>query len=71
MSEFPTHCRRWQNNTLETEFEKYRIIQDRLFESDFDRFELPTLPFDEEKSRESKGNFGCPFRCVDTKEKRA
>ena len=24
----------------ETEFEKYRIIQDRLFESDFDRFEL-------------------------------
>ena len=33
----------------ETEFEKYRIIQDRLFESDFDRFELPTLPFDEEK----------------------
>jgi len=22
----------------ETEFEKYRIIQDRLFESDFDRF---------------------------------
>ena len=33
----------------EMEFEKYRIIQDRLFESDFDRFELPTLPFDEEK----------------------
>ena len=31
----------------ETEFEKYRIIQDRLFESDFDKFELPTLPFDE------------------------
>ena len=31
----------------ETEFEKYRVIQDRLFESDFDRFELPTLPFDE------------------------
>ena len=22
----------------ETEFEKYRIIQDRLFQSDFDRF---------------------------------
>ena len=22
----------------ETEFEKYRVIQDRLFESDFDRF---------------------------------
>ena len=33
----------------ETEFEKYRVIQDRLFESDFDRFALPTLPFDEEK----------------------
>ena len=33
----------------ETEFEKYRIIQDRLFESDFDRFELPTLPFDKQE----------------------
>ena len=33
----------------ETEFEKYRVIQDRLFESDFDRFALPTLPFEEEK----------------------
>ena len=32
----------------ETEFEKYRVIQDRLFESDFDRFELPTLPFENE-----------------------
>ena len=32
----------------ESEFEKYRIIQDRIFESDFDRFELPSLPFDEE-----------------------
>ncbi len=30
----------------ESEFEKYRVIQDRLFESDFDRFELPKLPFD-------------------------
>jgi hypothetical protein len=29
----------------ETEFEKYRIIQDRLFQSDFDRF-LGELPFD-------------------------
>jgi len=29
----------------ETEFEKYRIIQDRLFQIDFDRFlgELPIL----------------------------
>jgi hypothetical protein len=23
---------------VESEFEKYRIVQDRLFESDFDRF---------------------------------
>lgn len=34
----------------ETEFEKYRVIQDRLFRSDFDRFDsnedLPVLPFD-------------------------
>ena len=38
----------------ETEFEKYRVIQDRLFESDFDRFALPTLPFDEEEERTEK-----------------
>ena len=31
----------------ETEFERYRIVQDRLFQSDFDRF-LGALPFDEE-----------------------
>ena len=31
----------------ETEFEKYRIIQDRLFQSDFDKY-LGELPFDEE-----------------------
>ena len=30
----------------ETEFEKYRIIQDRLFQSDFDKY-LGTLPFDD------------------------
>ena len=29
-----------------TEFEKYRIIQDRLFQSDFDKY-LDTLPFDD------------------------
>ena len=29
----------------ETEFEKYHIIQDRLFQSDFDKF-LGSLPFD-------------------------
>ena len=33
----------------ETEFEKYRIVQDRLFESDFDRFTLPTLPFEDKE----------------------
>lgn len=35
----------------ETEFEKYRIIQDRLFMSDFDKLtdrQLPELPFDED-----------------------
>ena len=31
----------------ETEFEKYRIIQDRLFQSDFDKY-LDELPFDKE-----------------------
>ena len=31
----------------ETEFEKYRIVQDRLFQSDFDRF-IDALPFEEE-----------------------
>ena len=31
----------------ETEFEKYRIIQDRLFLSDFDRF-MDALPFEED-----------------------
>jgi hypothetical protein len=31
----------------ETEFEKYRIIQDRLFQSDFDKY-LAELPFDDE-----------------------
>ena len=31
----------------ETEFEKYRIVQDRMFQSDFDRY-LDELPFDGE-----------------------
>lgn len=31
----------------ETEFERYRIVQDRLFQSDFDRF-LDALPFEDE-----------------------
>lgn len=35
-------------NHAETEFEKYRIIQDRLFQSDFDRF-LGELPFENEQ----------------------
>lgn len=34
----------------ETEFEKYRIIQDRLFQSDFDRF-MDALPFEEEPKK--------------------
>lgn len=29
----------------------YRVIQDRIFESDFDRFELPILPFEENTSK--------------------
>ncbi len=37
----------------ETEFEKYRVIQDRLYSSDFDRLNLgedfPQLPFDEKE----------------------
>lgn len=37
----------------ETEFEKYRIIQDRLFQSDFDKLgndvSLLELPFEEEE----------------------
>ena len=32
----------------ETEFEKYRIIQDRLFKSDFDRY-MDALPFEDPK----------------------
>ena len=38
----------------ETEFEKFRIVQDQLYQSDFDRFALPTLPFDEEDERTEK-----------------
>lgn len=33
----------------ESEFEKYRVIQDRLYESDFDLFTLPALPTDEDE----------------------
>ena len=33
----------------ESEFEKYRVIQDRLYESDFDLFTLPELPTDEQE----------------------
>ena len=33
----------------ETEFEKYRVVQDALYQSDFDRFVLPTIPFEENK----------------------
>jgi len=33
----------------ETEFEKYRVVQDALYQSDFDRFVLPTIPFEGNK----------------------
>lgn len=33
----------------ETEFERYRIVQDRLFQSDFDKY-LSALPFEEENT---------------------
>ena len=32
----------------ESEFEKYRVIQDRLFESDFDKFNQKLLEFPED-----------------------
>ena len=35
---------------VETEFEKYRIVQDRLFQSDFDRY-LESLPFEEDSDK--------------------
>ena len=38
----------------ESEFEKYRVIQDRLYESDFDLFTLPALPFDNKKETEQQ-----------------
>ena len=34
----------------ETEFEKYRIVQDRLFQSDFDKY-LGALPFEEDSDK--------------------
>ena len=34
----------------ETEFEKYRVVQDRLFQSDFDKFN-GELPFDDSGQR--------------------
>ena len=35
----------------ETEFEKYRIIQDQLYQSDFDLFSLPALPTEEQEGK--------------------
>ena len=37
----------------ETEFEKYRIVQDRLFQSDFDKF-LGALPFEGKNSNKTE-----------------
>ena len=34
----------------ETEFEKYRVIQDRLYQSDFDRFMMPKLPLEDKEN---------------------
>ena len=36
----------------ETEFEKYRIVQDRLFQSDFDRF-IGALPLEEDNNNDN------------------
>ena len=38
----------YAKNFAESEFEKYRVIQDRLFESDFDRFNQNLLEFPDE-----------------------
>ena len=40
----------YAKNFAESEFEKYRVIQDRLFESDFDRFNHHLLEFPDENS---------------------
>ena len=40
----------YAKNFAESEFEKYRVIQDRLFESDFDRFNQNLLEFPDENS---------------------
>ena len=37
----------------ETEFEKYRVVQDQLYQSDFDKFTLPKLPFDRSEEYEN------------------
>lgn len=37
----------------ESEFEKYRVIQDKLFKSDFDKFtELPDIPMKEDHDKQ-------------------
>ncbi len=42
-------CRKFRHTTQHGAIEKYRVIQDRLFESDFDKFTLPTLPFEDQE----------------------
>ena len=39
----------------ESEFEKYRVIQDKLFNSDYDKFNS-SLPFDDEENWKPKGD---------------
>lgn len=62
LSEIPTNCFRWQSYATKyykfairgyvvdkKRFEKYRIIQDRLFQSDFDKYQTDNLlDFDNE-----------------------
>lgn len=38
----------------ESEFEKYRIIQDKLFESDFDRFKIPLIDFPDDNEEDDE-----------------
>lgn len=43
----------YAKSLAESEFEKYRVIQDKLYRSDFDKIngkdDLPMLPFDDDK----------------------
>lgn len=53
LADLGTVSHEYAKEYAETEFEKYRILQDRLFSSDFDKYngndDFPTLPFEDEK----------------------